>query len=466
LDVNGGLLASRGSGCREAHTRLRATGVDAIRTGRQMAAVSGGWPGLFWPGGSSLVIARPRQSMGENKGALAAELSLTSLFQDLVYSQRLFLVYSLINLLFFAMLGFFRLYRAIVKPIERLVNTAEEFRDEAEFSFPPAARASEFNRLSASLNRMLSRIHRDRARLSETVASLEQANLGLRKAQEDMVRAEKMASVGRLSAGIAHEIGNPIGIILGYLELLRKPGVAEEQHHDFIRRAEGEANRVHTIIRQLLDFSRPAPALHDGPVSVHEVLEEVLELCRIQPLMNTISLDLLAEAGRDLVRAPGDQLKQIFLNLILNAADAINSLPVPDSQGMITIKTGNPGDSETLSIEVSDNGPGFGAEHLAYVFDPFYTTKEPGKGTGLGLSICFTIAENLGGEISAADNPDGGARITLVLPLADRNLAGRRRAEDGSRKPGDRRIVERRVGHGRRKSDQRHRISDGKELVG
>ncbi len=435
FDETGNLVASLGAGCRDADSRLRAEGLKAMGAGHLSAAVSGGLPGLFWPGVSSLIVAQPRFDRGENDGVLVVELSLASLARNLIGSQRLFLIYFLINLMFFVMLGFFRLYRAFIKPIDRLVITAEEFRDDGEFAFPPTAREGEFNRLSASLNRMLSRINRDRARLAETVASLEEANLGLRRAQQEVIRAEKMASVGRLSAGIAHEIGNPIGIIIGYLELLKRPNPDEEQRIDFIRRAEGEANRVNSIIRQLLDFSRTAPEHQAGPVSVQLVLGEVLELCRIQPLMSGITIELIAEAGRDRVRAGNDQLKQIFLNLLFNAADAINSLPSTGRPGRITIRTFNPEDTDMLRIEVLDNGPGFGADQSANVFDPFYTTKEPGKGTGLGLSICFTIIENLGGEISATDNPSGGALISLLLPLAGQNSESRRK-ETGDRRQG------------------------------
>jgi len=463
FDGKGRLLSSLGKGCREADSRLRPEVEKTLRSGRQSAEVGGGLPGVFWPEISSLIVVQPSIVRGEHHGALAVELSLASLARNLVSSQRLFLTYFLINLLLFIMLGFSRLYRTIVKPIDRLVLTAEEFREDGVFSFPPTARAGEINRLSASLNRMLSRINRDRARVAETVAELEQANSDLLRAQENIIRAEKMASVGRLSAGIAHEIGNPIGIIVGYLELLKKPGLAEEQKGDFIRRAEGEANRVSTIIRQLLDFARIAPEHQAGPVSVHPVLDEVLELCRIQPLMSGITLEQVAGAAMDLVRADGDQLKQIFLNLLLNAADAINSLPPPGRPGRIIIKTGNPEGEGTLVIEVSDNGPGFGAEQPANVFDPFYTTKEPGQGTGLGLSICFSIVKNLGGEITAADNSSGGAVITLVLPLAERDPELRREASGERRKgPGDRRKGS---GDRRRDSGDRRRGS-GDEMRG
>jgi signal transduction histidine kinase len=416
LDASGRLLISLGGVCRESD-RLRAEGMKALSTGERSAAVNGGLPGLFRPGGTTLIVARPRFEGGAKNGAVAVELSLASLTSSLGRTQRLFLVYFPINLLLFVMFGFFRLYRAVVKPIDRLVATAEEFRDDGGFVFPPVTREGEFNRLSASLNRMLSRINRDRTRLAETVNSLEEANRCLRRAQQEIIRAEKMASVGRLSAGIAHEIGNPIGIIIGYLELLKQPALPAEQKDDFIRRAAGEANRINNIIRQLLDFARATPEQQDRPVAVHRLLREVLELCQSQPLMSGIGFELETGAGEDLVLADSDQLKQVFLNLLLNSADAIAGREATDQPGFIRIRTGNP-EPGKLWIEVGDNGPGFGAEQLAYIFDPFYTTKEPGKGTGLGLSICFTIIENLGGEISAGDRDGGGARITLLLPLA------------------------------------------------
>ncbi len=397
LDATGAIRASRGDRCRTEDPELRTASLQAFRSGHQSAVVTGGLAGLFRPEGDTLIVARPWFSGDRKIGVLTAELSLASLSRNLYDSQRIFLLYFLINLIVFVLLGFFRLYRTIVRPIDRLVTTAEEFRDDGEYVFPPAAREGEFNRLAGALNRMLTRINRDRTRVAQTVASLEEANRGLRRAQEEIIRAEKMASVGRLSAGIAHEIGNPIGIIIGYLDLLKQQGLSEDQRRDFLRRAEGEANRVNTIIRRLLDFARSAPEEPNLPIAVHTLLVEVRELFSVQPVMSGIELELDTGATEDRVVAAGDQLKQVFLNLLLNAADAINERPAGAEPGRIVIRTGNPERTladgrRVLLIEVADNGPGFASEQLANVFDPFYTTKEPGKGTGLGLAICFSIA--------------------------------------------------------------------------
>lgn len=423
FDSSGNLVYDLGLTCVDA-SALKREALKALVAGQSLGAVGADGPGFFWPGQSVLVVCRPLAA-SQGGGVIAAELSLASLYQSLRNSQRAFFVYFLINLTLFVTLGFLRLYRSIVKPIDGLIATAAEFSDNDKFVFQAEEQSSEFNRLSRSLNQMLNCIKRDRAKLEETVVSLEAANQGLRRAQKEIIRAEKLASVGRLSAGIAHEIGNPMGIIVGYLELLKAPGLDEMQRNDFIRRAEGEAGRVNIIIRQLLDFARPIRDEPEGEISVHAVIEEVREMCVIQPLLAGVGVVVELGAENDLVVGNGDQLKQVFLNLILNAADAINEISESPQDGVIVIRTANCLGADLagrevagLSIDVIDNGPGFAEAELAYIFDPFYTTKEPGKGTGLGLSICFTIVENLGGRINATINPEGGARLRIFIPQA------------------------------------------------
>lgn len=393
-----------------------------LESGETHISFNGVTRGLLLPDSQNLVVSRPLFDKKRPVGAASIELRLEVLYDTLRKSQRMFLVYFLINFLALFLFSFFRLYRSLVRPINLLVTTAEEFRDDDEFSFLPESRVGEFNRLSHSLNKMLTRINRDRTMLLETVAELEQANLNLRRAQQEIVRAEKLASVGRLSAGIAHEIGNPIGIVLGYLDLLRKEELSPEQKKDFISRATGEVNRVNTIIRQLLDFARQPSDEMQTEVAVHEVINEVVEVCSVQPLMNGISVQAEARAEKDLVWGSIGQFKQVFINLLINAADAINSWADSDQAGRVIIRTSNPtaeGAGEypaKLQIDFIDNGPGIDAGELENIFDPFYTTKEPGKGTGLGLSICFTIIESMGGIIRA-DSDGNGTTITVILPL-------------------------------------------------
>jgi signal transduction histidine kinase len=240
-------------------------------------------------------------------------------------------------------------------------------------------------------------------------------------------KAEKLASVGRLSSGIAHEIGNPIGIIMGYLELLKQKNTSAHEKREYITRTEDEINRINTIIRQLLDLSRPS---NDGAkaVSVHEIINDITDMVRSQPLMSNIRINQFLEAQDDTVIADANQLRQVFLNLIINAADAIGS-GQKETKGQLVIKSNNIlADSETntgtaesqsmLQIMYIDNGPGVSPDTLNNIFDPFFTTKQPGKGTGLGLSVSFMIVESMGGIIKAASEAGQGTTMTILLPLA------------------------------------------------
>jgi signal transduction histidine kinase len=270
---------------------------------------------------------------------------------------------------------------------------------------------------------MLQRISDGREKLQETVRSLEESNIDLKKAQGDIIQAEKLASVGRLTSGIAHEIGNPIGIVLGYLELLQQSDIAASERNEYIQRAQAEINRISIILRQLLDFSRPSPGSTEI-VSVHALLEDILEIVRVQPLMAHITLDLDTGARIDRVSADPNQLRQVFLNLIINAADAIAAGPDPEN-GRVTVESRVPEPAASahgtgpamIRLRFSDNGPGISPQDLGNIFDPFFTTKDPGKGTGLGLSVCFMIIEKMGGRIFAESREKEGTAITIYLPL-------------------------------------------------
>ncbi len=418
INSGGDKILSVGRAC-DASNDLSRDARQTIESGKSSSSLMGTTRGVLWPDRKTMLVSRPIVAAGKVVGAIAVALDLDSIYQSLRNTQRMFFVYFMFNLLALVMLGFYQLYRRLLKPINRLVNTAEEFRDDDEFTFLPETKDGEFNRLSLTLNKMLARIKRDRSRLQETIADLKEANLKLRKTQQDIIRSEKLASVGRLSAGIAHEIGNPIGIIIGYLDLLQKASIAEDQKKDFIVRAEIEVHRINTIIRQLLDFARQPPDEQQSAVSVHEALNEVVEICTVQPMMAGITIASEYAAADNFVVGTSSQLKQVFLNLLMNAADAIKSASDDCPAGIITIRTVNlqEDSAEFIQIQVIDNGPGITSGNLENIFDPFYTTKEPGKGTGLGLSICFTIVDSMEGRVKASSDGEGTV-ITVTLPLS------------------------------------------------
>ncbi len=339
---------------------------------------------------------------------------------------KLVIFYILLNTLFLALFGFYLLNRIIIRPINRLVKRAEEFKEGEIFFLSSDTEQSEFSKLSRALNMVLRRLEDNKTELKSTINSLKKANLELRQAQEEIIRSEKLASVGRLASGVAHEIGNPIGIVLGYLDLLKGDDLNKEERGDFINRIENEIDRINRTIRNLLDFSRP-PKGEMKAVSVHQIIGDMLDMLRPQPMMSDIKIMLNQVAKKDTILAEPDKLKQVFLNLLVNAIDAMEANQTKDGMPnkVLSIKTSvvpesqsdEKGNGNKIQIEFIDNGPGLPAEELNRIFDPFYTTKEPGKGTGLGLSVSLRIVEDMDGDIKAKSEKRKGTTMIVILPL-------------------------------------------------
>ncbi|MEZ4527594.1 MAG: ATP-binding protein [Desulfobacterales bacterium] len=414
------------------HRELRQVTEEMMHTGRRVIRFTGITWGVFWKQKRDMLIAFPVLYGQERIAGIALVMPLHSVYQPLRHSQIILVTYILVNLFVLTVAGSWRLAGILRRPMNRLAKRAEEFKEEDDILFLSEAEGSEFSQVSKALNRMLCRISSGKEELKHTIRSLEKANRDLKKAQNDIIRAEKLASVGRLAAGIAHEIGNPIAIVMGYLELLRQPDIAGEEKTDFIRRTESEVSRINAIIRQLLDFSRPS----DGSRSeapVHGILEDTVAMFRFQPRMSDIGISLSLCANPDTVKADPSQLRQIFLNLMMNAADAVASsgkedpgrIIVSTCTEMIEKQTGQP--ISMLRIEFQDNGAGIAEKDMENIFEPFYTTKEPGKGTGLGLSVCYMIIEALGGTIRAESLEGKGTSMIIHLPLYAEN----RNAENG-----------------------------------
>lgn len=393
---------------------------QAVQTGEKTTRFFGTVWGVFWRQSKDVVISSPAEQKGRIIGAISIVLPLDRVYETLRRSQKILFIYIFINTAILTFIGLYRLSKVYLEPMYRLVKRADEYREDDEIFFAVRKEDNELNQLSKALNRMLERISGDREKLRAMVISLEKANFDLKQAQQKIIRAEKLASVGRLSSGIAHEIGNPIGIIIGYLELLKQKDITDHERAEYIIRTENEVNRINTIIRQLLDLSRPSDT-GSKAVSVHEVIHDISNVIEPQPMMANIKLKLELAAQSDTVFADPNQLRQVFLNLILNAADAISSNKKKIA-GKLVIKSADmsgtdSGDDPMLQLIYIDNGPGISQENLGNIFDPFYTTKEPGKGTGLGLSVSFMIIENFGGKIEATSKEGEGTTIKVFLPL-------------------------------------------------
>ncbi len=236
-----------------------------------------------------------------------------------------------------------------------------------------------------------------------------QAYDNLRRTQEQLLHSEKLAAVGQLISGVAHELNNPLTAILGYSQLLTSSGQMGQQGIEYADKLYKQAQRTHRIVQNLLSFARQHKP-ERAAVQINQALEETLALRDYDLRMNNIRVHLDFAPSLPLTAADPHQLQQVFLNLVNNAVDAILE---GSSEGDLWVRTGTNGDR--LFIEFTDSGPG--VKDASRVFDPFYTTKPVGKGTGLGLSICYGIITEHGGTIRVRNVPTRGASFTIELPF-------------------------------------------------
>jgi len=236
-----------------------------------------------------------------------------------------------------------------------------------------------------------------------------QAYENLRRTQEQLLHSEKLAAVGQLISGVAHELNNPLTAILGYSQLLTSSEQMGQQGIEYADKLYKQAQRTHRIVQNLLSFARQHKP-ERGPVQINQALEETLALRDYDLRMHNIRVHLDLAENLPVTSADPHQLQQVFLNMVNNAVDAILE---HSTEGDIWVRTGLNGDR--LCIEFIDSGPG--VKDASRVFDPFYTTKPVGKGTGLGLSICYGIITEHGGTIRVRNIPTRGASFTVELPL-------------------------------------------------
>ena len=320
----------------------------------------------------------------------------------------------------------FKIHRLIVRPLRETAAAAEAIAAGDLRRRMTPHESLELNQLAESVNRMTERLLEEQAQL---------------------VRAEKLASVGRLAAGIAHEIGNPLGALNGYSHILRGRVTSDALSLEALTGFDRETARIDRIVRGLLDYARPRRP-SPTPIDVNESLRHVVDLLNAQGVLRRVSLRL--ELANESPRVYGERhdLEQVLVNLLLNAAHAV------DATGEVAIRTtcmssktleegmvradDSPGASaphppsprvrrwlasehrpaDVVKIVVADSGPGVPDEDAERIFDPFFTTREPGKGTGLGLAIVLRIVDNFRGIVWVQSAREGGAAFHLLFPLA------------------------------------------------
>jgi signal transduction histidine kinase len=329
-------------------------------------------------------------------------------------------VLVLADLVIFIAFGRYLISRLITRPIDELVGATEAVAQGELQRRAPEAATRELDRLAESVNRMTDR---------------------LLDAQGALVRAEKLASVGRLAAGIAHEVGNPLSAIGNYVEVLKRRGADPEM----IAAVEREAARIDAIVRSLLAYAKPG-AQNREPVDIASVAKGAVELLHKQGVLRPVVVEVRTDDPPPLVHGDRVALEQVLVNLLLNAVDAAGEggRIVVSVAGMVLgadpelpQRLTDPGHNASggrkrrasgrhlsgvsdgtraAQVLVSDSGPGVPPELADRIFDPFFTTKEPGKGTGLGLAIVQRIVEDHGGRIDVRTAREGGAGFAVTLP--------------------------------------------------
>lgn len=232
-----------------------------------------------------------------------------------------------------------------------------------------------------------------------------------RKLEQQVVQSERLAAMGAMIGGVAHELNNPLTAILGVSELMQDK-VTDESSLKQLGMLQQQARRAAEIVKDLTYFSRP-PAPGKSGINLSEVVDRTLTLYAYSLRKNNITVDFLREPGLPYAQGDPQQLMQVFLNLIVNAEQAIREAR---AGGTLRIRLGKSANSVWASFQ--DDGTGIPAENLPLIFDPFYTTKRPGRGTGLGLSICKSVMKEHNGNVEAANAPGGGAVFTVTLPTA------------------------------------------------
>ncbi len=301
--------------------------------------------------------------------------------------------------------------RFVAHPLQDLAAVARRAAGDDAKHGTAAKTGDEFVFVAQALNKMSEDVERARSSLDQWGCRLEQMvcerTRDIQETHQQLIRSEKLASLGKLAAGVAHEINNPLTGILTFGQLLLDelpPGSSQHQDLEIIVR---ETIRCRNIVRGLLEFSRQA-APEKSPVQIHRLMDEVLQILRTHESFQNIRIETSYAPETPLIMADSDQLKQVFFNVVINASEAMTG------GGAMKIVTRWISDQSLVTVRIIDDGPGIHPEHRNKVFDPFFTTKE--MGTGLGLAISYGVIKTHQGDIEIISEEGKGCEVVITLP--------------------------------------------------
>ena len=288
------------------------------------------------------------------------------------------------------------------RPIERIETTVRDLaRDDQEGG-------ALLLRLDRALRRLALDLSEERRLNKSRLDELTASNDTLVKLQAELVATDRLATLGKLASGVAHEVGNPLSGILGYLSVIRMRLPENAELLDLVTRIEHEVQRIDQIVRGLLELGRPSRGKAQ-PIDVRPVIDSCVKLLGASRDFEGVRVEVEGAASLWLLAETGP-ISQVLVNLLLNAAQAMSG------KGRIVVRAERAGASGHVVVE--DEGPGLSPQVKAHLFEPFFTTKAAGKGTGLGLAVSRHLLSQFEGQLEVGDRPGGGARFTIALPAA------------------------------------------------
>lgn len=362
-------------------------------------------------------------------GVLDTDLSLSAIDQSLAAHQRRLAAFTGISILTICLISAVFIWVMVRKPVRELTEgTRHVAGGDLDYSIPVTSR-DEIGSLAISFNRMTAQLKKAQAEIMDWThtleARVEQKSEELERAYKHLAQSERMVSLGKLAAVMAHEINNPLAGILTYTKLVSRMAdkgfdgtqrLAEAKN--YLQIIESESRRCGTIVKNLLTFARQAP-LNPQKNDLNAIVERCLLLLGHQLELQSIDLEKNLDGTLVPIYCDATQVQQALLALLMNATEAM------PHGGRLRVSTSFDPVACEGRVVVSDEGPGIPADILPHIFEPFFTTKEEGKGVGLGLAVAFGIIEQHGGTIQVASTPQKGTTFTVILPEEVR-VGGRR----------------------------------------
>jgi signal transduction histidine kinase len=411
---------------------------ETIKTGKESFS--------FSRDGNIIFRYAPLRDGSGTAGAVRLALSLAGEHERLNRSRQIFLAYFVLDFVLLLTIGSYLLSRIVISPIRKLLAATEQIAAGDYSHTVQVPGGAEIAELALSFNTMQSALRSKQEEAEAHMKSLEKANMELQAAREETIRSEKMASIGLLAAGTAHEIGTPLSAIIGYTGILLDELKDDEMKADYLKRIEHESARIDRIVRDLLNYARPSNAEFEQ-VDVSLILHETLEMLERQGIFKKVRTSIEVERELPTLYVDRHQLMQVLINLLINARDAMpggGEIAVRAYTGELRINS-QPGSApmtmgrrkedfrgafrasflsgrsftNCVKIEVRDSGTGIDEENMGRIFDPFFSTKEPGKGTGLGLSISARIIDSFGGRMTVDSARGQGSRFIVWLPVME-----------------------------------------------